>query len=215
MIKILIVDDMVIFRESLRFIMEQDEEISVIGCAGNGEEAAKLCEKLSPDLVLMDLMMPVCDGVEGTKLIKSRHKDIKVLVLTTFNDNIHVSNALKNGADGYVLKEVKPDELISAVKSVSKGFNIVHRDIFNTMVENLSSEEKKEPIKENKTDFKLTEREKKIIQLIVDGKSNRQIALTLSFAEGSVKNIITGILNKLNLKDRTQLAIFAIKNDLI
>jgi DNA-binding NarL/FixJ family response regulator len=213
MIRMIIVDDMVIFRESLKFIMEEDSEIEVVGCAGNGKEAAELCEKFNPDLVLMDLMMPECDGVEGTRLIKSRSKSTKILILTTFNDSINVSNALRNGADGYVLKEVKPDELIIAVKSVAKGFSIMQRSAFDTVLGNLNKNEASTIIKERQID--LTERERAIIGLIVDGKSNREIAEILSFAEGSIKNSISGILNKLNLKDRTMLAIFAVKNNLV
>lgn len=213
MIRMIIVDDMVIFRESLKFIMEQDSEIKVIGCAGNGKEAADLCDKLEPDLVLMDLMMPEYDGVEGTKLIKSKSKNIKILILTTFNDSINVSNALRNGADGYILKEVKPDELIMAVKSVAKGFSILQRSAFDTVLGNLSQQEVLPPRSEKQ--FDLTERERAIIGLIVDGKSNKEIAEVLCFAEGSIKNIITGILNKFNLKDRTMLAIFAVKNNIV
>src|SRR5690349_13939891 len=106
MIKMIIVDDQVILRESLKLILEQDKEIEVVGCAGNGSEAAKLCDRFSPDIVLMDLMMPEADGIEGTKLIKTKNPSIKVLVLTTFNDTINVSNALNNGADGFILKDI-------------------------------------------------------------------------------------------------------------
>lgn len=212
MIKLILVDDMVIFRESLKFIMEHDSEIEVVGCAGNGKEAAELCAQLSPDLVLMDLMMPECDGVEGTKLIKDINEKIKVLILTTFNDNLNVSGALKNGADGYILKEVKPDELIMAVKSAARGFNIIHKSAFSSVVDKLTSTEEKQ---EKKIDIFLSEKEKAIIELIIDGKSNKEIASALCFAEGSIKNTITGILNKLGLKDRTQLAIFVLKNNLI
>lgn len=213
MIKMIIVDDMVIFRESLKFIMEQDSEIQVIGCAGNGKEAAELCGELKPNLVLMDLMMPEYDGVEGTRLIKAIDKETKILILTTFNDSINVHNALKNGADGYVLKEVKPDELIMAVKSVSKGFSIMQRSTFDTILGGVREKELAPSVSEKQ--FDLTERERAIIGLIVDGKSNKEIAEILCFAEGSIKNAITCILNKLNLKDRTMLAIFAIKNNLI
>lgn len=208
MIKTIIIDDQIILRESLKFILEQDKEIEVVACGGNGKEALEFCDTLSPDLVIMDLSMPICDGVEGTKLIKSRNKSIKVLILTTFDDNKNVSEALKNGADGYVLKDIKPDELVMAVKGVAKGLSIIHRNALDAVVEKLAD------VKDNK-EFNLTDREKTIIGLIVDGKSNKEIAISISFAEGSVKNIITGILNKLNLKDRTQLAIFAVKNDLI
>ncbi len=215
MIKLIIADDMVIFRESLKFIMEQDEDISVLKCAGNGKEAWELCKELSPDLVLMDLAMPECDGVEGTKLIKSTDPSIKVLVLTTFNDDLNVSRALANGADGYVLKEVKPDELIMAVKAVYKGFKILQQSAFNMVMERINTKDSDRDASEGRIKVVLTEREKAIISLIVDGKSNKEIADTLAFAEGSIKNYITAILNKFNLKDRTQLAIFVIKNNLI
>src|SRR5690554_2342466 len=127
MIKVLIVDDQIILRESLKFIIEQDKDINVIGLAGNGKEAFSLCEQLNPDVVLMDIMMPKCDGVEGTRLIKSKYKEIKVIILTTFNDEGNVTRAIKNGADGYVLKDISPDQLILTVKSVFKGYSIMHQ----------------------------------------------------------------------------------------
>ena len=125
MIKVLIVDDQIILRESLKFIIEQDTDINVVGLAGNGAEAFSLCGKLKPDVVLMDIMMPDCDGVEGTRLIKSKYESIKVIILTTFNDEKNVSRAIKSGADGYVLKDISPEQLILAIKSVFNGFSIM------------------------------------------------------------------------------------------
>ncbi|WP_010251375.1 response regulator [Acetivibrio cellulolyticus] len=216
MIKVVLVDDQVILRESLKFIVEQDPEIKVVGLGSNGEEALNLCGELAPDVVLMDIMMPVCNGVEGTKLIKSKFQSIKVIILTTFNDEENISKAIKNGADGYVLKDIKPDDLIVAVKSVAKGFSIMHHTALNTVAKQINHD--KEPTQrkqEPKFDINLTDRELSIIKLIVDGKSNKEIALSIFITEGSVKNIITNILEKLNLKDRTQLAVFAVKNNIV
>lgn len=216
MIKAIIVDDQVILRESLKLIVEQDSEIKVVGLGGNGKEALTLCDQLVPDVVLMDIMMPGCDGVEGTKLIKSKYNSTKVIILTTFNDEENISKALKNGADGYVLKDIKPDELILAVKSVAKGLSIMHQSALNTMTKQIGPDIDQSSQKEApKTDINLTERELDVISLIVDGKSNKEIAASIYITEGSVKNIITNILDKLNLKDRTQLAVFAVKNNIV
>jgi DNA-binding NarL/FixJ family response regulator len=215
MIRVVIADDQVILRDSLKFIIEQDSEINVLGCVGNGREAHELCGRQQTDLVLMDIIMPVCDGIEGTRLIKSSYGNVKVLILTTFNDEENIANALKNGADGYVLKDVRPEELILAIKSVASGLGIIHRDAFNTVVKQFSTSSENNAVKACSVQVDLTEREKDIIRLIVDGKDNKEIASTLFIAEGSVKNVITGILSKLKLKDRTQLAVFAIKNNLV
>ena len=216
MIKVVIVDDQGILRESLKFIVEQDPEIKGIGLGGNGKEAFELCSSLNPDLVLMDIMMPGCDGVEGTKLIKSKFSHIKVIILTTFNDEENISKAIKNGANGYVLKDIKPDELILAVKSVSKGFSIMHHTALDTVAKQIDNRNNSTNVKRNqKVEINLTERELSIVKLIVDGKSNREIASSIYITEGSVKNIITNILEKLNLKDRTQLAVFAVKNNIV
>lgn len=215
MIKVVIADDQVILRESLKFIIEQDSDIQVAGCAGNGREALQLCDRLLPNIVLMDIMMPGCDGVEGTRLIKEQYNSIKVLILTTFNDDENIAKALKNGADGYVLKDIKPDELILAVKSVAKGMSIIHKTAMDSMVKQFNTGNVSRKSKEATPAIDLTEREISIIKLIVDGNNNREIASGLFLTEGSVKNIITGILAKLNLKDRTQLAVFAVKSNLV
>lgn len=216
MIKVIIIDDQVILRESLKFIVEQDPEIEVVGLGGNGKEALELCGKLAPDVVLMDIMMPICNGVEGTKLIKAKFNAIRVIILTTFNDEENISMAIKNGADGYVLKDIKPDELILAVKSVAKGFSIMHHTALDTVAKQIDNDtELTQPKQGPKSDINITDRELSIIRLIVDGKSNKEIASCIFITEGSVKNIITNILEKLNLKDRTQLAVFAVKNNIV
>ncbi|NLI57129.1 MAG: response regulator transcription factor [Clostridium sp.] len=219
MIKVLIVDDQIILRESLKFIIEQDKDINVIGLAGNGKEAFSLCEQLNPDVVLMDIMMPKCDGVEGTRLIKSKYKEIKVIILTTFNDEGNVTRAIKNGADGYVLKDISPDQLILTVKSVFKGYSIMHQSTLNTFIDSKDKEKKNKKtsanIKKEKVNVRLGKRELEILNLIVEGKNNKEIAETMFISEGTVKNTISHMLNKLNLKDRTQLAVFAVKNNIL
>jgi len=211
MIKIIIVDDQNIIREGIKSLVQQDSEIEVVACAENGQDAFELCEKHNPDLVLMDLGMPICDGVEGTKLIKTKFPSIKVIILTTFNDDESIKKALQNGADGYILKDINPEELIFTVKSASMGIKIVHEDILSSLVGQIkvSSLSKSE----NKVHF--TERELEIIRCIVDGMDNKEIANKLFISEGSVRNAISGIFQKLNLKDRVQIAVYAVKNDLV
>lgn len=216
MIKVLIVDDQVILRESLKFIVEQDNQINVVGCAGNGMEAVELCEQFQPHLVLMDIMMPICNGVEGTRLIKEKFDHIKVIILTTFNDDENISKALENGADGYVLKDIKPDELIMAIKGTMKGLRVVHENIFSTVVEELNKARHQKKTEEKPSiHVDLNERDIEIIKLIAEGNTNKDIATKLFLTEGTVKNIITGILKLLNVQDRIQLVIYAVRNGIV
>jgi DNA-binding NarL/FixJ family response regulator len=216
LIKVLIADDQVILRESLKFIIEQDKEITVIGFAGNGKEALNQARHLMPDLVLMDIMMPICDGVEGTRLIKEMDKNIKVVILTTFNDDESVSKALENGADGYVLKDIKLEELVMAIKSTIKGLRVMHEDIFSNVVNELkTANSKKSSESRIKSLIELDVREIQIIKLIAKGKVNKEIAGIFNLSEGSLKNLITVILRKLNLQDRIQLVIYAVKTGIV
>lgn len=215
MIKVILVDDQLIIREGIKIILEQDKEIEVVGCAENGKAALKLCERLSPEVVLMDVVMPECDGVEGTRLIKEKFSKTKVVMLTTFNDDEKILNALNYGADGYILKDIKPEDLILTVKSAAAGLSIMHKDTYKSVVRKVNSQNKISIIENKDLNVELTNRELSIIKLIVDGKSNLEIARTVHLTEGSVRNAVSVILKKLNLKDRTQLGVFAVKNDLV
>jgi len=216
MIKIIIADNETIFRESLKFLVEQTNEIQVVACAINGQEALELCGKYLPDVVLMDLSMPICNGIEGTKLIKAQHKDIKILILTTMGDSKSVTEAVKYGADGYLLKDIRPDELILAIKSCTAGMKCMYGETLDTAVNNSShSNDEPEWGPSSYKTFNLLENEINIIKHIVDGKTNKHIACELDITEGGVKNIITRILKKLNLHDRVQIVTFAIRNNIL
>lgn len=206
MIKIIIADDVELLRNGLKTIIEQDCEIEVCGLAANGKEAFNLCEKLSPDLVLMDMSMPVCDGATATQMIKESYPNIKVLVLTTFDDSKTVNEALASGADGYILKSVDEKKLTHAIKSAMADINVFETTIFNKI--------KKNNVEPDPNLLNITPREKDIIILIAQGLSNKDIAKQLYLSDGTVRNNISNLLYKLNLKDRTQLAVFAVKNDL-
>ncbi len=116
MIKLVLAEDQVVVREGIKKLLEEDEEIDVVGCAGNGNEALELCDAFAPDVVIMDINMPVCDGVEGTRLIKQKYPSVKILILTMYNDDDNICRAMENGADGYVLKGIRPEDFISAIK---------------------------------------------------------------------------------------------------
>lgn len=212
MYQVVLADDQSILNESLKVIIEQDKELKVIGMAENGLEACQLCDELAPDLVLMDLHMPVCDGIESTGLIKKKHPEIKILVLTTFSDPESIHQALKNGADGYLLKNIKSFELREAIKSTMRGLNVIKEDIFSTMVQQLDLKPENPKTEEPTVD--LTTTEILIIQKIVQGQNNKAIADTLGYSESRVKAIIRDIFAKLNIEDRIQLAVYAVKHHL-
>ena len=215
MIKILIVDDQKLLRESLKNIIEHDDEIDVAGCAENGYEALRMCDELLPDLVLMDIKMPVCDGVEGTKLIKARYSNIKVIILTTFDDDENVSRALEIGADGYILKDVSPEELILIIKNAAKGFYIISNKTYGTIAKQFNKNNEAKADGKSDKGVVLNDTELYIIRLIAEGKNNREIASIVFLSEGRVKNIISEMFSKLKLRDRYQLLSYAYKNNLI
>lgn len=208
MIKIVIADDDSIVRNGLKTIIEQDKDIKVCGVAENGNVAYDLCRSMSPDLVLMDMQMPACDGSDATKRIKTDFPKIKVLVLTTFDDKETVSKALSSGADGYVLKEVDENKLSNAIKSTVMGVNVFGTAVFNSIKNKYIS-------RTDTKQAKLTPREKELLILVAQGLSNKEIAGKMFLSDGTVRNNISSLLEKLNMKDRTQLAVYAVKNDYI
>ena len=215
MIKLLLADDQDILTEGLKLILGSEEDIEIVGTADNGRKAYELCRIRKPDLVLMDIQMPEINGVEATAMIKKDFPQIKIIVLTTFNDDEYIYDALKNGASGYLLKDTSTAEILKAVRTVYKGGALIQSEIAVKVIDKFSQ-------LAQKTEYKyidprvelLTDREIEICRLIAEGKSNKEISEELFLSQGTVKNHITKILMKLDLRDRTQLAIFAIKNDL-
>lgn len=205
--KVLIVDDDALIRDGLKLLLEIEDDIEVVGTAKNGQEALDLCKKLKPNLVLMDIRMPVMDGVLSTKLIKDSFNDIKIVILTTFKDDEYIKEAIKNGAEGYILKNQSSDSIIEGLRAVSKGTTVFDKAITDSLSSMLDFNEKKMPL-----DFGLTEREFQVLSLIGEGMSNKEIANKLFLGEGTVRNYVTTLLEKLEQRDRTQLAIFFIKN---
>lgn len=209
MIKVLIADDIQILRQGLKAILEQDGEIEVTGLAADGREAWQMCRKLLPDVVLMDMRMPEYDGSYGITRIKADFPDIKVLVLTTFDDRETVDAAVGSGADGYILKEMEDGKVIQSVKAVCAGIQVFGQSVFEGMRHQIV-----QPPRGTDQARDLTPRERDIMRLVAQGMDNKEIAAELFLAEGTVRNNISRLLEKLKLKDRTQLAVFAVKNNL-
>ncbi|BCG61302.1 response regulator transcription factor [Paenibacillus sp. URB8-2] len=212
MINVVIVDDDSFIRESLKVLVGMDPDIQVSGAAGDGGEALKLLENGAvADVVLMDIRMPGIDGVEGTRLIKRDYPKVAVLMLTTFDDDEYIIEALKGGASGYLLKNIPPDRIIQGIKTVHEGNMLIHPDIARKLASFLQpapSDTAPCPLES----YGLTKTELSIVSAIAEGFSNKEIAAELFLSEGTVKNYITEILSKLGLRDRTQIAIFYLKN---
>lgn len=205
--EILIADDDSLIREGLKIILENEPGFKVVALAANGQEAFDLCKEKKPNIVMMDIRMPIMDGVISTRLIKQNFKDIKIVMLTTFKDEEYIKEAIKNGADGYILKSQSSDSIIETIKIISKGNAVFEKDIMKSLSEMINKNPHKLPIKE----VELTEREIDILKLIGDGMSNKEIANRLYLGEGTIRNYVTRLLEKLDLRDRTQLAIYYIK----
>ena len=209
--RVLIVDDQAIVRQGLKVMLEQDEKIKVIHEAENGQEAIQLLEKNHMvDLILMDVRMPVMNGMDATRIIKSKWPDVKILILTTFNDEQYAMETLKDGASGFLLKTADSKQLLHAVHSTMKDGLPLHEDVAAKVIPNLLKRE----VEKKEVPADLTERELAILKRVGEGKSNREIADELFLSVGTVKNHITSILQKLGLRDRTQLAIYAVKHHL-
>jgi len=206
-LKVLITDDDALIRDSLRIILELEDDIEVVGTASTGQEAFEMCQKLRPDLVLMDIRMPVLDGVLGTKLIKEHFKNIKVLILTTFKDDEYIKEAIKNGSEGYILKNQSSESIIESIRTVCSGNSVFEKNVADTLSSMLRDEKSSNP-----QDFSLTEREFDVLKYIAEGLSNKEISQKLFLSDGTIRNYVTNLLEKLNLRDRTQLAIFYLKN---
>lgn len=205
--RVMIVDDDALIRDSLKILIDLEQDMEVVGTAPNAQEALELCRSCQPDIVLMDIRMPVMDGVLGTKLIKQQFSSIKVIMLTTFKDEEYIKEAIKNGASGYMLKNQSSDNILESLRAVYKGNIVLEKEVAHSLTSMLKDNKK---MKHDELD--LTEREMDVLRLVGEGLSNKEISERLYLSEGTVRNYVTILLEKLNLRDRTQLAIFYVKN---
>lgn len=210
-IKVGIIDDEKLIREGLKIILSSYDDIDIIAMGENGLEALEICECSEIDLVLMDIRMPICDGVKGTKLIKEKFPDIKVLMLTTFKDIEYIKEALKNGASGYLLKDSSYDLIYEGIKASVKGNIVIHPEVASNILKFTPNEKNPDEICKK---YNLNSKECDIIKYIADGLSNKEIGDKLFLSEGTIKNNVSTILSKLQLRDRTQIVVFAFKNNL-
>ena len=208
MIRLLLVDDQALFREGLHTLLSLHEDLQVVGEAGNGIEALAAADELRPDVVLMDLRMPVLDGVAATRRLLAAHPTTRVIVVTTFDDDELVFDGLRAGAVGYLLKDVSSDKLVEAIRAAARGESFLQPSIaakvlaeFNRL-ERSAAPPPPPPLAEP-----LSERELEILRLLAGGDSNKEIAAALFIAEGTVNNHVTNILGKLDARDRTQAAL--------
>ena len=215
MIKILIADDQELIRHSLKIILEKEPGMQVIDSAGDGKSVIRSIRKEQPDVVLMDIRMPEMDGVQCTKIIKESHPDIKIIILTSFDNDEYILNALRDGASGYLLKGITIDELVDAIHKVYSGSAMINPNIAQKFIELYSEMAKNNQFiqVEKKAVKDVTDYEWDVIKHVAKGLSNKEIALKLKLSEGTVRNYVSNILNKLNLRDRTQLAIWAVQTD--
>ncbi|WP_339230304.1 response regulator transcription factor [Oceanobacillus sp. FSL K6-2867] len=210
MIRILLAEDQVMVRQGLKMMIETDEEIKVTGEASNGKEAIQLCEQQSFDVVILDIRMPVMDGIEAARIIQSRWPKSRILILTTFDNNQYVMDALKIGVSGYILKNADTDSLIRSIRSALQGGLAVEDQVAAKVMPLLLNKQVEKTV-----DPSLTPRERAILTCIGEGLNNSEIAERLGLSVGTVKNNTSQILNKLELRDRTQLAIYAIRHNLV
>ncbi len=208
MISVLLVDDQALFREGLRTLLSTRSDITVVGEAADGAQAITRVGETQPAVVLMDLQMPVMDGVQATARIRDRYPEVRVLVLTTFDDEGNVFGALRAGAAGYLLKDVSVDTLVSAIHAAARGECFLQSTVTGTVVEAVTRMMTAGPTASALV-LPLSPREREILRLVATGASNKEIADQLCVAEGTVKNHVTNILLKLDVRDRTQAALRA------
>ncbi|MEC2072618.1 response regulator transcription factor [Alkalihalophilus marmarensis] len=210
MVRILLAEDQGMVRQGLKMMIETDPELKVTGEAANGKEAVTLCESHHYDLMILDIRMPVMDGLEAARIMHSRWPERKVLILTTFNDDEYALEALRNGARGYMLKDADAAELIRAIRSCLSGGLSLEEHVAAKVMPRLMKKTNDAAV-----DPAITPRELAIMKLVGEGLSNKEISEELSLSVGTIKNHISAILDKLSLRDRTQLAIYAIRHNVV
>jgi DNA-binding NarL/FixJ family response regulator len=209
MIRLLLVDDQSLICQGLAAVLNQEEDLEVVGSAENGQAAIAQVKSLRPDVVLMDIRMPVMTGIEATRLLAEQFPNVKVLVLSTFDDDRDIAQSVRAGAKGYLLKDMPAPELVEAIRLVHRGYCQMAPGLMEKLVSNVSDPDDNIPQTEPEALKQLPPRERDVLRLIGKGCTNREIATQLNLAEGTVKTYVTHILNRLALSNRSQLAIFA------
>jgi DNA-binding NarL/FixJ family response regulator len=224
MIRVMIVDDQRLMREGLAAIIGIEKDLEIVGLASNGLEAYKNALELKPDVILMDIRMPVADGVEGTRLVRRHLPDVKVLVLTTFDDSELIFKALEQGAHGYLLKDMPAEAIVSAIHTVHSGGMVFQPSVTAQILEEIkklqfSGKENREasfrPEPRLALLNHLSEREMDVLRLLGSGMNNKEIAWDLTITEGTVKNHVSNLIAKLDFRDRTQIALFAVRQGIV
>jgi DNA-binding NarL/FixJ family response regulator len=208
--RVLIVDDQTLFRSGLARLLEEDSRVCVVGQAAEGQEALALIPKLKPDVVLMDLKMPNLDGIEATRRITAENPGIKVMVLTAFNADTYVLQALRAGASGYVLKDSRPEAIVSGLLAVIAGERVMASSVANRVLDMLTGTTTPKDFYDG-----LTAREVEILKLLAHGMANKQIAYRLKISEKTVRNHVSNMYEKLEIYDRSQAVLYAVRKGLV
>jgi NarL family two-component system response regulator LiaR len=209
-IRVLIADDHAIVRDGIQSLLKTEPLIRVVGEAKTGQEAVLETEKLEPDVVIMDLVMPEMDGVEATRLILAKQPEVRILVLTSFGAEDKLLSAIRAGALGYLLKDSGAEELVGAIRQVYGGASSLHPVVARKLIQELARAEERAEIQES-----LTDREQQVLKLLARGLSNQQISQELVISEATVRNHVSNILSKLELESRTQAALYALREGLV
>jgi two-component system, NarL family, response regulator LiaR len=209
-IRVLIADDHAVVREGLRGFLALQDDVEVVGEAADGEEAIAAARRLTPDVALVDLVMPRVDGIEAIKGIRAAAPATRIIVLTSFTDEDKMLPAVRAGAVGYLLKDVAPQELVAAIRTVNDGETLLHPAVVRELVREVAGS-RRAPAADNP----LTAREREVLGLIARGRANKAIAFELGVAEKTVKTHVSNILAKLNVTDRTQAALYAVREGLV
>jgi len=213
-IKVLIVDDQQLVRDGIKALLEIKEDFSIVGTAADGQEALEILKGTPADVVLMDIRMPGMGGIDATRAIRQSNKDIRIIMLTTFNNDDYIVKAIKAGANGYLLKDIHKDDLAEAIRLAYRGVSQFSFDTIGMLVERNLLRDVEAPNEPDEDISVLNEKEYEILCMIAEGYSNREIAKELFFTEGTVKNYVSKILNTLHLRDRVQAAIYAVQHHL-
>ena len=215
-LRLVIVDDQILFRQNLKTVIElRIPSARVVGVAGNGQEALEVIRATEPNLVLLDMRMPVMDGVECIRRLRDEGNQVRVVVLTTFDDDEYVFEALRFGAVGYLLKDIEPEELTDAIERAQEGGTLIAPQVTARLVAEVTRYRKADSFTSNEALSRLTQRELEILRHLALGEENREIAQNLLLAEGTVKNYVSSIYEKLELKDRAQAIRFAILHGIV